>query len=302
MSGTPSLSLEQLREGHVGRRADQSAEAADVAGEGNADHDGLREARHLLLAVVVLQRLHQRRDVGDHHQSGGGVGNPHGEEVRGEHHAEQNAARALEEGRDEQGDTNVEVPTLHCEGEQESREEHENRVVEVLLRHGGRAEHAEEREQHHREQGRDGQRNDLRHPAGGHQNENAEGSLHLRVVRNHRNEQNHDRQDHADDRANDARLTEHLLPARDLLISRLLHHGSALLDNRWKKSRIHLAVETGALALAPALAHPTRDGASTSQIHFHRGTLPLGKATLHREQSFPTRETQTRSLPSHCSF
>lgn len=129
------VAAEDVREGHIGRRSDERRETADVAGEGDADHDGLREVGHLLAAVVILERFDEGSNVGDHHERGCRVGDPHRQEPRGEHDAEENRAGTLEAGGNKQGDAHVQVPLLHGQGQQEARHEHEDGVVEVLRSH-----------------------------------------------------------------------------------------------------------------------------------------------------------------------
>ena len=190
---------EHLLKDEVGGSTNKSTETTGVAGEGNTNHDTLGESGHLVLAVFVLEVEDNGVGIGDHHEGGGGVTDPHGEEPCDEHDAEEKASGGLEALADEAGDTDVEVPSLHGEGHQETREEHEDGVVEVGSGDGGGAEDLEEGEEDDGEEGGDGEGEHLGEPEDGHQDEDGGASLDLDVIRVERDEEEGDGDDDTDD-------------------------------------------------------------------------------------------------------
>jgi len=104
--------IAQITDGdEIGRGADGRAHTADRGRIGDAERQGRSEEfRTDALAFDLLGDAQGNRD---HHQCGGGIGDPHRQQRRGEHEtADQGCRVTTEFGDNIQCDTGVEIPFL----------------------------------------------------------------------------------------------------------------------------------------------------------------------------------------------
>lgn len=124
---------------------------------------------HRKTCTDLLQFTENSEGDGHHHRGGGRVRDPHGDEGGDDAEAaEQLRVAAAERVHHDQGDSQVQIAVLGGDGEDEAADEDHDGVVHVADARLLAAEDAEQREQHHRYQRRDGDRQTLRHPVAAH--------------------------------------------------------------------------------------------------------------------------------------
>ncbi len=123
-----------------------------------------------LCAERVLDLEHDRQPDRDHHDRRGGVRDPHRQEARRDHEAEDDAGGAPSDRmNDAEGNALVQIPLLHGEGNHEAPDVQHDGAVEVDRCRFACAEDSQERIQEKREHRRRKQRDRVTHPPDRHQ-------------------------------------------------------------------------------------------------------------------------------------
>ncbi len=158
-------------EKRVGRRADQSGHTAGGRAVGHGEEQRDAEGLHVgALAKMLGEQLHDRGGDGQHHERGGGVAHPHTDEGGGEKKPRDNTGGfGSERSNQADGDTAVEVPTLHRKSDDEAAKKQEDDGVGVGRCGRFDVTHSESRKQHERKQRGSGNRNGFADPKGRHQ-------------------------------------------------------------------------------------------------------------------------------------
>ncbi|MFM1943176.1 MAG: hypothetical protein RI897_2158 [Verrucomicrobiota bacterium] len=154
----------------VGRCADERGDTSDGAGVGDTEHEGGAEGGGLVASPAVFKAGEYGHADGEHGDCGGGIGDPGGEEGAGGHEAEDEAGRAVAEVLEcSEGDTAVEVPAFHGEGDEEAAEVEEDGGVDVVGGDFFAAGDAEQGEEHEGEERGGGERGGFGDPPDGHE-------------------------------------------------------------------------------------------------------------------------------------
>jgi hypothetical protein len=169
------LVLDEAAEDRVGARADLGADAADVRGVGDGEHDRRAELTHRA-ADRLLELAEQRHADGHHHHGGRGVADPQGERGgRDDHAREQSLRLGADREHDAERDAFVQAALLHRGADRHAAEEHEDVGVDVGLGRSAEAAreaavvHAEQRKEDERRTGRPGDRQSLGEPPDRHE-------------------------------------------------------------------------------------------------------------------------------------